>query len=194
MSFIKTSMKATMNFCQHCGSNQISWEIPKGDHKPRHICLKCEVIFYENPRIIAGCLATHKGKILLCKRAIEPRRGYWTLPAGFLENGETIQQGAERETWEEAEARVKPEGLYTIFNLIHINQVYMFYRGQLIDGQYGAGCETLEAKLFSPDEIPWEDLAFPTIYQTLKFFIGDLKTGQFPQRIETIDRNPQKPR
>ncbi len=126
-------------------------------------------------------------KVLLCRRAIEPRKGYWTLPAGFMENGETTQEAALRETWEEAEAKLEGVSLYTLFNLPHINQVYMFFRGEVIDGKFGAGEESLECQLFEEDEIPWNALAFPTIYKTLKHFFADRHNNSFAIRLEDID-------
>lgn len=130
--------------------------------------------------------------VLLCRRAIEPRKGFWTLPAGFMENGETTLEAACRETLEEAAAPVDLKGLYTIFNLPHISQVYIFFLASLTDAGFGVGPESLETRLFSEAEIPWGELAFPTIYKTLKHYFSDLKTGHFPVRIEDI-RGFQKP-
>ncbi|PCJ45494.1 MAG: NUDIX hydrolase [Moraxellaceae bacterium] len=174
-----------MKFCSNCGGN-ITLLIPEGDHRDRHVCDDCGTIHYQNPRIIAGILPIYKDKVLLCRRAIEPRRGFWTLPAGFMENGETTQEAAERETWEEAEAKIKIDGLYTLYDLPHISQLYMFYRGTVIDGQFGAGHESLETQLFDEQEIPWDELAFPTIYRTLKRYFEDRKTGVFNVHIEEI--------
>lgn len=174
-----------MKFCSECGS-QISLKIPAGDNRERHVCDSCGVIHYINPRIIAGTLPVHEGKVLLCRRAIEPRKGYWTLPAGFMENGETTAQAAARETIEEAEADVTIQGLYTVFNLPHISQVYLFFRAEVIDGKYGVGVESLESKLFEEHEIPWQELAFPTIYRTLKLYFEDRKSGDYPVRTEDL--------
>lgn len=174
-----------MKFCSECGS-QVSVKIPEGDNRERHVCTDCGVIHYINPRIIAGTLPVYEGKVLLCRRAIEPRRGYWTLPAGFMENGETTAQAAARETIEEAEAEVDLHGLYTVFNLPHISQVYMFFRGEVIEGKYGVGVESLETQLFEEQDIPWNELAFPTIYRTLKLYFEDRKTEQYPVRIEDL--------
>jgi len=125
--------------------------------------------------------------VLLCKRAIEPRKGYWTLPAGFMENGETTPQGAARETWEEAEARVSNLELYRVFDVPYISQVYMFYRCDIDNGEYGVGPESLESGLYTEAEIPWDDIAFPVVYETLKEFFDDTREGHFPVRVSAID-------
>lgn len=174
-----------MKFCSSCGGN-ITLLIPEGDNRNRHVCDECGTIHYQNPRIIAGTLPVYEGKVLLCRRAIEPRRGFWTLPAGFMENGETTQEAAERETWEEAEAKIDIDGLYTLYDLPHISQVYMFYRGTVVDGKYGAGLESIETQLFTESDVPWSDLAFPTIGRTLKRYFSDRKTGEFNIHIEDI--------
>ena len=175
-----------MKYCSQCG-HSVSLQIPDGDHRERHVCDNCGFIHYFNPRIIAGTVPTVGEKVLLCRRAIEPRKGYWTLPAGFMENGETTQEAALRETWEEAEAKLDLFGLYTLFNLPHINQVYIFFRGEVIEGKFGAGEESLESQLFSEAEIPWDNLAFPTIYKTLKHLFQDRGDNEFPVRMEDID-------
>ncbi|GLS26463.1 NUDIX hydrolase [Marinibactrum halimedae] len=182
-----------MNYCSVCG-NPVTLAIPQGDDRERHICNHCDTIHYQNPRIITGCLVTHDKQILLCKRAIEPRKHFWTLPAGFMENGETTEEGAIRETWEEAKATVKSEGLYQIFNLPHINQVYFFYRASFLNPQsstplFAAGPESLEVELFSPENLPWDQLAFPVIKQTLLDYLGDREQGHFPVRDQKININ-----
>lgn len=175
-----------MKFCNQCGSSVI-WHVPDGDNRPRHVCPQCQTIHYENPRIVAGCVPVWQNdQVLLCRRAIEPRRGYWTLPAGFMENGETMQQAAARETLEEACARVHDLTLYTLFDLPHINQVYLFFRAELSDLDFDAGSETLEVRLFTQAEIPWSQLAFPTIGRTLECFFADKPGRQFPIRNEAI--------
>lgn len=167
-----------MNFCSHCGSPVIL-QTPDFDQRQRHVCPSCSTIHYSNPNIIAGCIATFDNKVLLCRRAIEPQIGYWTLPAGFLENGETTEEGAARESWEEARARVEIDALYGLFNVPHISQVYMIYRAQLMSPKVSAGIESLEARLFSEDEIPWDQLAFSVVETTLKRFFEDRKNQQF---------------
>ncbi len=174
-----------MNFCSACGA-EVTLRIPPGDDRERHVCVACDFIHYVNPRVIVGCLPVHEDRVLLCRRAIEPRRGYWTLPAGFMENGETTEQGAARETWEEAAARVDDMSLYRVFDLPHISQVYLFYRCRLIDGEYGVGPESLESALFREDEIPWDELAFTVVKRTLEAWFRDRETDHFPVDVSAI--------
>jgi len=174
-----------MNFCSQCGASVVL-ATPPGDNRERHVCHDCDTIHYVNPRIIAGCLPVWEDQVLLCLRAIEPRKGYWTLPAGFLENGETIASGAARETEEEANARVDDLQLYTVFSLPHISQAYMFFRAQLTDLNFSSGTESLDVRLFKESEIPWDELAFPVISQSLSFYFSDRKTGEYPVRSEDI--------
>ena len=174
-----------MKFCSHCGAS-VALKVPDGDNRERHVCTDCETIHYVNPRIVTGCLPVWEDQIMLCRRAIEPRRGYWTLPAGFLENGETIAAGAARETAEEANARVRDLELYTVFSLPHISQAYMFFRADLADLNFSSGIESLEVALFSEDQIPWDELAFPVIKSSLEFYFEDRKTGTFPVRSREI--------
>ena len=182
-----------MKFCSNCG-NSVAWIIPEGDNRPRHVCNNplCGSIHYDNPRIITGSIPTHGDQVLLCKRAIEPRYGLWTLPAGFLENGETTEEGAKRESWEEAKAKLNVEQLYTLFELPHINQVYFFYKASLTDMMFGAGAESLEVKLFSEKEIPWDQIAFPAVFATLKYFFNDLKRENFQFRSHILDNTENK--
>lgn len=177
-----------MRYCSQCGSDRLVLEIPTGDSRPRHVCHACQTIHYQNPKVVTGCLVVDGDKVLLCRRAIEPRRGFWTSPAGFLENGETLQEGAARETREEADAAVELDGLYTVFNLTHIHQIYVFFRGRLSGGTYGSGEESIECRLFAEHEIPWDELAFPTVAKTLKYWLEDRKTGNFPVRVRDIPR------
>lgn len=181
-----------MKFCSQCGST-IKIKVPPGDNRERHVCSNpdCEAIHYQNPRIITGCLPLYEKKVLLCKRAIEPRHGYWTLPAGFLENGETTIEGAIRESWEEAQVELNVEQLYTLFDLPHINQVYFFYKAQLKDLNFGPSEESLEVRLFDESEIPWDELAFSVVEETLKYYFADVKRGIFSLRSEVLTR--QKP-
>jgi ADP-ribose pyrophosphatase YjhB (NUDIX family) len=145
------------------------------------------VIHYQNPKMVVGCIPEWEGKVLLCKRAIEPRRGLWTVPAGFMENGETTYQGALRETLEEANARVEIESLYALYNIPHINQVYILFRARLLDLAFSAGAETLEAVLFAERDIPWEQLAFATVRNTLTHYYSDRKTGDYRFHMGTIE-------
>jgi ADP-ribose pyrophosphatase YjhB (NUDIX family) len=180
-----------MKFCTSCG-NSVILQIPAGDDRERFVCTSCEIIHYSNPRIIVGCVAIHEGRVLLCKRAIEPRKNYWTLPAGFMENGETTPEGAARETWEEARGRVSKLELYRVFDVPAISQVYMFYRCELDDGEFGVGPESLESGLYSQDTIPWDQIAFPVVYETLKEYFVDAAQGQFPVRVSTVERRPRR--
>lgn len=175
-----------MRFCSQCGQ-PVELKIPTGDDRHRHVCSQCETIHYQNPRVVVGCLVHSADRILLCRRAIEPRLGFWTLPAGFLENGETTLQGAERETWGEAGAKVSEATLYRLFDLPHIDQLYMFYRAKLVDDVFAAGTESLEVALFDEHEIPWSELAFPVVVEALREFFDDRRRGEFPVRSSAID-------
>lgn len=170
-------MTLKLNFCNQCGS-KVSHKIPLGDNLPRYICDECGNIHYQNPRIIAGCIAEWNDKILLCRRAIEPRYGLWTLPAGFMENEETTIEGAHREAKEEANADILDSSLFCMFSIPHISQVYMMYVGQLKDGKASAGSESLEVDLFTEQNIPWDELAFPVITETLKLYYADKINGE----------------
>ena len=174
-----------MNYCSQCGK-AVTQRIPDGDNRPRYICDSCDAIHYQNPKVIAGCLPVFENKVLLCKRAIAPRLGLWTLPAGFLENGETTSQGAERETREEANANVEMLNLYTLFSLPHISQIYIFYLARLTDLDFSPGVESLETLLFTESEIPWDELAFPVVTETLKHYFSDLQNNEFPIRNQDI--------
>jgi ADP-ribose pyrophosphatase YjhB (NUDIX family) len=167
-----------MNYCNHCGA-PVSLRIPEGDSVPRHVCQRCETIHYLNPKLVVGCIPEWEDRILLCRRAIEPRYGRWTLPAGFMENGETTAQGAVRETLEEACARVEIGELFSLVNIPHINQVHLFYRGRMLDAQFAAGIESLDTALFAEDDIPWDDLAFRSVTLCLKAYFADRKAGRF---------------
>jgi len=174
-----------MNYCSHCGST-VSLRVPDDDNLLRHVCDQCGTIHYQNPKIVTGCVVEVEDKILLCRRAIQPRHGLWTVPAGFLENGETLEQGAVRETMEEAQARVELNGLYAVYNIPHVSQVYVMFRGRLLDGQFGAGPESLEVELFDEHEIPWDDLAFKVIHRTLTEYYQHRSEGDFPVYIDEI--------
>lgn len=176
-----------MKFCTSCGST-VTLQVPVGDDRERFVCTSCELIHYSNPRVIVGCVPVHEGRVLLCKRAIEPRKNFWTLPAGFMENGETTPQGAARETWEEARARVSKLELYRVFDVPYISQVYMFYRCELDEGEFGVGPESLETGLYGERDIPWEEIAFPVVYETLKEYFSDARSGHFPVRVSAIER------
>lgn len=177
-----------MKFCSRCGSEAMVWRVPDGDNRPRHVCDECGEIFYQNPNIVAGSIPVYGDRILLCKRAIEPRYGRWTLPAGFMENGETTAEAAARETWEEACARVEIGELFAIFNLPQINQVYMMFLAEMPEPDFAAGSESLACKLYEEGQIPWSELAFPTITHTLEFFFSDREQGRFGLHFGDIIR------
>lgn len=174
-----------MKYCSTCG-HPVEQRIPSGDNRHRYVCPSCETIHYQNPRIVAGTVPVWEGRILLCRRAIEPRYGYWTLPAGFMENSETTDEAAIRETREEALAEVNIDDLYTIIHVPHIDQVHMFYRATLTTGEYGAGEESLETELFELDAIPWDEISFPTVKRTLEHFVEDMRQDRFPIRVSDI--------
>ncbi|MCH7696554.1 MAG: NUDIX hydrolase [Proteobacteria bacterium] len=174
-----------MNFCSHCGETVIL-KIPEDDNRQRYVCLSCEMIHYQNPKVVTGCLPVWEDKILLCKRAIEPRYGLWTLPAGFMELGETTVEAAARETMEEANARVNIQGLYVVINLPQVDQVFMMFRSQLLDLDFSPGVESLAVELYTKQDIPWDSLAFGTIRQTLDFFFEDQQTGDYPLHVGDI--------
>jgi ADP-ribose pyrophosphatase YjhB (NUDIX family) len=178
-----------MKFCSHCGST-VELLVPQGDNVQRHVCGECGEIHYLNPKVVVGCIPQWQDKILMCRRAIEPRHGLWTLPAGFLENDETTSAGAVRETLEEADARVRVTQLYTLFNLPHINQVYVMFLADLLAPDFGPGTESLEVRLCEESEIPWNDIAFPVIEQTLKLYFDDRRRGRFKVHSGDIVRLP----
>ena len=178
-----------MNFCSQCGS-RVAQRIPPGDHLPRFVCDACGTIHYQNPRVVVGCVPEHEGRILICKRAIEPRLGYWTVPAGFMENGETLQQGAARESQEEAMAEVEIGSLLTVVSVVGAHQVHVFFRATLRSPGCGAGPESLEVKLVLPEEIPWDDIAFQSTRFTLEKYLEDRAAGRDGHHFATLERRP----
>jgi ADP-ribose pyrophosphatase YjhB (NUDIX family) len=173
-----------MKYCHHCAAPLVL-RVPSGDDKLRHCCDDCNSIFYLNPKNVVGTLPVWEDKVLLCKRAIQPQLGKWTLPAGFMENGETSLSGAVSETIEEAGAQISisEDSLYTLFNLPAINQVYMFFRAELSNLDFCAGVESQEVALFGQHEIPWDEIAFPVVRSTLEYFFADLPRQSFPVRM-----------
>jgi ADP-ribose pyrophosphatase YjhB (NUDIX family) len=165
-----------INYCAQCGE-RVTLKVPPGDQLPRHVCDACGAIHYQNPKIVAGCLIEWEDKIVLAKRAIDPRLGYWTLPAGFMEIGESVQHAAAREAYEEAEARVEVGEMLSMISVPHIGQVHIFFRAKLIDGNIGVGSESLEVGFYSEAQIPWSELAFPTVKQTLRRYYADKSAG-----------------
>jgi ADP-ribose pyrophosphatase YjhB (NUDIX family) len=176
-----------MNFCTQCGA-RLEFRVPPGDHLARHVCDACGTIHYQNPRLIVGCVPEHGGRILLCRRAIEPRRGYWTVPAGFMENGETLQEAAARESREEALAEVEIGSLLAVVHVLHAQQVHVFFRATLAKAEFGAGPESLEVELVSPEEIPWPELAFPSTEFSLRRYLEDRAAGVEPHHFTSLDR------
>ncbi len=178
-----------MNHCNQCG-NKVSLIIPPNDDRERYVCDECNYIHYQNPRIIVGTIPVYEDKVLLCKRAIEPRYGLWTLPGGFMENGESTHEGAIRETREEACANVELLDLYGLFNLPQINQVHLFFRANLLNLNFSAGAESLDVKLYTEDDIPWDQLAFVPVMETLKHYFHDRNQNVFPMHCAEILIDP----
>jgi len=166
-------------------------KVPEGESLIRAVCDACGIVHYQNPKIVVGCLPVLGDRILICKRAIEPRYGLWTLPAGFMENNESAPEGAAREAMEEANAKVEIDDLYTVYSIPHISQVYMMFRARLVDPDVSPGPESLEVKLVTESEIPWDQLAFAMVKRTLTHFLEDRKTGVFVPRFGDI-RPPQR--
>ncbi|AKJ29601.1 NUDIX hydrolase [Caldimonas brevitalea] len=164
--------------CRACGA-AVNYVVPADDNRDRAVCASCGTIHYENPLNVVGTLPIWQDQVLLCRRNIEPRYGFWTLPAGFMELGETTEQGALRETEEEAGASVELQGLYTVMNVVRVGQVHLFYRARLLNTHFNPGPETIEARLFREDEVPWDELAFRTVRETLKCYFSDRIRGQF---------------
>jgi ADP-ribose pyrophosphatase YjhB (NUDIX family) len=182
-----------MKYCSTCGQ-PVVYRVPPGDSRERFMCEHCDTVHYQNPRVVTGCLVTWEDQVLLCKRAIKPRHGFWTLPAGFLENGETAEAGAVRETWEEARAEVALDDLYTLFSLPHISQIYLFYRARLTTLSFAAGDETEAVALFREAEIPWDELAFPVVRETLEHYFGDRRRDDFQIRAKSLSVDPSRRR
>ena len=167
-----------MKFCSACGA-QVALRVPTGDSLPRFICGACHTIHYENPKLVVGSIPAWEDKILMCRRAIEPRYGFWTLPAGFMENHESTEQAAVRETQEEAHAEIEIGPLYTVWSIPHISQVHLFFRSRLLNLEFKAGSESLEVALFREAEMPWEQLAFASVRDTLKHYYSDQRIGVY---------------
>lgn len=182
-----------MKFCSACG-RAVALRVPPGDNRERFVCEHCDTVHYQNPRVVTGCLVTWQDQVLLCQRAIAPRQGYWTLPAGFLENGESAEDGARRETWEEARAEVAIRDLYTVCSLPHISQIYLFYRAELTRPEFSAGDETEAVALFREDQVPWDDLAFPVVRESLERYFRDRPSGAFQTRSSSLIVDPAKRR
>jgi ADP-ribose pyrophosphatase YjhB (NUDIX family) len=182
-----TGTIVAMNYCSHCGQ-PVELRVPAGDNLARHVCVACATIHYQNPKIVVGCVPEHDGQILLCRRAIEPRLGYWTIPAGFMENGETLQAAAARESWEEALARVDVGTLLAVVNVVHAQQVHIMFRATLPTADYGVGAESLEVRLYRPGDIPWPEIAFPSVEFALRRYLEDRERGLEGLHLTDFDR------
>lgn len=174
-----------MNFCSNCGE-RVALQVPAGDNRPRYVCGACGTIHYQNPKMVVGAIPEWEDQILLCKRAIEPRYGKWTLPAGFMENAESVADAAIRETLEEANARIEVGDLFAMLSVVHVDQVHIFYRARLLDLDFGPGTESLEVALFKESEIPWPELAFRTISSTLRYYFADRNAGRFGVHTDAL--------
>ena len=178
-----------MNFCSNCGSDKLEFVIPTGDNRPRMVCGNCQAIHYVNPKIVAGCLPVWGEQVLLARRAIKPCYGLWNIPSGYLENGETVEEGALREVREEVKADLRLIGLHALYSIPHINQVYIHFLGELpsADG-FDCGSESLEARLFHESEIPWQDIAFTSSTFSLKRYFADRKKGVQQIHLGKLER------
>ncbi len=166
-----------MNFCPQCGSPDLQRTVPEGDNRPRIVCSDCRTIHYQNPKIVTGCLPVWEDRVLLCRRAIEPAYGLWNVPSGYLENGESVLEGARREVREEAAAEVDVDYLISLYNIERINQVYLQFVGKLVDGAFGIGPESLDTALFNEQEIPWQEIAFTSSAFTLRRYFDNRRAG-----------------
>jgi ADP-ribose pyrophosphatase YjhB (NUDIX family) len=172
-------LRSPIKHCKNCGT-AVVYRIPDdGDTKERAVCIDCHTIHYENPLNVVGTVPHWGDKVLLCKRNIEPRWGKWTLPAGFMELNETVAEGAARETLEESGAQFELEDLFTLVNVARVGQVHLFYRARLLSDVFDPGHETIEARLFTEAEIPWDEIAFKTVKETLEHYFSDRRTGHF---------------
>ena len=172
-------LRSPIKHCRNCGT-AVVYRVPDdGDTRERAVCPACDTIHYENPTNVVGTIPVMGERVLLCKRNIEPRWGKWTLPAGFMELGETTAEGATRETHEEAGAQIELEGLFTVLSVPRVGQVHLFYRARLLSDVFDPGHETIEARLFDEDQIPWDEIAFRTVQETLQRFFEDRRAGHF---------------
>jgi ADP-ribose pyrophosphatase YjhB (NUDIX family) len=176
-------------YCTACGQPTVR-RVPAGDNRERDVCDNCGAVHYVNPRPVVGAIPVWQDTVLLCRRAIEPRYGKWTLPAGFMEIGETTREGAIRETLEEAHARIELGPLFTMIDVPYIEQVHVFFRAELVDLDFRPGAESLDVRLFREDEVPWGELAFRTVAQTLRLFFSDRARGEFGTHVHAIESPP----
>ncbi len=176
-----------MNFCSQCGRPVVQ-RVPVDDNLPRFVCLSCGTIHYQNPRVVVGCIPVWDGRILMCRRNIEPRKGYWTLPAGFLENGETTAAGARRETLEETGAVTVDLVPYLMVDIVHIHQIYLMFRARLREPDFHPTRESIEVELVREADIPWRDIAFKVIEKTLRYYLKDRPSDTFSFRTDSIEK------
>jgi ADP-ribose pyrophosphatase YjhB (NUDIX family) len=181
-----------VKFCSHCG-HHVSLRTPDGDHLPRFVCDSCGTIHYQNPKLVVGCVPEHAGRILLCRRAIEPRLGYWTIPAGFMENGETTQDAARRESLEEALAHVEIGSLLAVVHVLHADQVHVMFRARLPEPEFGAGIESLEVMLCDEADVPWHDIAFRSVDFALRRYFEDRRLGVEGHHFTALDLRKPAP-
>jgi ADP-ribose pyrophosphatase YjhB (NUDIX family) len=180
-----------MKYCSVCGAS-VELRIPPDDNRERHVCTSCGEIHYQNPKLIVGAIPVWQEQILLCRRAIEPRHGLWTLPAGFMENGETTTEAAIRETLEEANARIEIGDRYSMYSLPYINQVHLLFRAKLLDLDFSPGQESLEVKLVSEAEIPWDEIAFRPVRYSIEHYFAERSSGKFSFHIGELTPPPQR--
>lgn len=176
-----------MRYCSQCGQ-PVTEQVPEGDNRPRFVCTECVTIHYQNPLMVVGCVPEHEGRILLCKRSIDPRSGFWTVPAGFMELGETLAEAAIRETLEEACARVELGPLFAVVDVVHTGQVHVFFEASLPEPEFAAGDETLKTRLYPPEEIPWDELAFPSVRIALQRYLENRRHASRPVHLATAPR------
>jgi ADP-ribose pyrophosphatase YjhB (NUDIX family) len=182
-----TTYSSLMNFCSNCGT-RVVLKVPEGDFLPRHVCENCGEIHYQNPKVVVGSVPEYQGRILLCKRGIEPRLGFWTIPAGFMENDETLEAGAAREALEEAVIDVEIGSLLLLANVTHARQVHVFFRSRMRTPQFSATHESLEVRLVDERDIPWGDLAFPSTEAALRHFVADRAAGVERHHVAEMQR------
>ena len=183
----------SLKFCSQCGET-VEHKVPSGDNRLRYICVGCDTVHYQNPNVVVGTIPIyvdqeHGVRVLLCRRNIEPRHGFWTLPAGFLENDETSSEGAHRETIEESCANIDNLSIYRVFNVSHANQIHMFFRANMLNDSFSTTSESSEVRLFSFDEIPWGELAFPTVHKALLDLVDDHIDGQFAMQMIDVEES-----
>ncbi|MEM8563872.1 MAG: NUDIX hydrolase [Pseudomonadota bacterium] len=181
-----------MRFCSNCGGQLIE-KVPEGDNLSRHVCSACDSVFYKNPIVVAGCVPLWGGRILLCRRAIEPSYGCWTIPGGFVESGELVEEAVLREAREEANIEVRLGSLLSVSNVVAANQVHLFYAADMLNSRFSAGAESLEVKLFEPQDIPWDAIAFDSVEQTLRTALHSLNFADSPEPLQHSSVRPPRP-